>query len=547
MSQYRYLTSNILTGQITGDWLPMTPQSFVRTINAVGAFTGALNLAAGTPQENRAWVAAVECEKSVLWIDQDNAAAWCGIIWDWPHQSILDNTLPISASTPESLFQHRQISDDLTFTDIDIFDLFRALATYALSKSPNGQMAGFTMGSNQAGVKTSITYNATDLKKVYDAWTDLISTYDFEYSIRPVITASGTREMSLDLGFPEIGLPLAASGLAFNFPGDLLDYRFPRTGSSSANRVTATASVASTPPALNAEWDFEDGIGPWTGLNGAGGTLAQSSAWSATGTFALSFHGNGSTANPLAQTEHIPVTGGTGYSFTPVLWSSSGWSDTVLSIVWYDATGTQIGSPVSCAALSVAASTPLQGSVSAAAPSNAVTAVAQIKMTGTPSSGILMLADAAVFSSAAPLDGNWVSELPHGQDSVALGAGYPLLEDSVSLTTATVASQAQIDAYADGELAAMTGTQLTPVLVLGAGQRPAVTDIVLGSWCQFNATSPLHPANDDGSPGLQLTGRIVSWAQYPPSQNQAEYAELTMGQVTDTAGKYAALTGSVSL
>lgn len=542
MGSYRYMCTDLLSGQVTGDWLPIEPQTAVRAVNTAAAFTGALDLAAGTPRENRAWVAAVECEKSVLWIFQDRAPAWCGIIWDWPHQSILDNTLPISASTPESLFQRREISDDLSFESTDIFDIFRALAAYALSKT-GGQMAGFTMGSNLAGVKATISYAGTDRKLIYDAWTDLISAYGFEYSIRPAVSAAGSVYMVLDLGYPLLGLPLAASGLAFQFPGNLLDYQFPRTGSTSANRVTATASAPSTPAAINAESDFEDGVGPWTGANGAAGTLAQSSAWSATGTYSLSFHGNGSTANPLAQTEQIPVTAGTGYSFSPALWSSTGWSSTVLNIVWKNASGGTI-STASCASFSVAASTPFQQPFSAQAPSGAVTAVAQIEMAGTPSSGVVMLADAAAFTTAAPASGNWISQLPHGQDNVALDAGYPLLETSVSLSTVTIASQAQIDAYADGELSAYTGTQLLPVLILGAGQRPAVTDIALGSWCQFNAASPLHPANDDGSPGLQLTGRITGWTLYPPSKQQAETTQLQLGQVTDLDGKYAAFTGA---
>ena len=41
------MTSNLLTGKIMGDWLPITGQNFARQINAVGTFTGALNLSAG--------------------------------------------------------------------------------------------------------------------------------------------------------------------------------------------------------------------------------------------------------------------------------------------------------------------------------------------------------------------------------------------------------------------------------------------------------------------------------------------------------------------
>jgi hypothetical protein len=550
MATYRYLSTNILSGQIQGDWIPMIPQSCTRAINTIGTFTGSLSLAAGSARELRAWVAAMEPEKSVLWIFQDTAPAWCGIIWDWPHQSILDNTLPVSASTPESLFQRREIRDDLVFTGADIFDIFRSLCTYALSKEPNGQMAGFTMGSNQAGITASITYNATDLKKVYDAQTDLISAYGFEYSIRPAVDASGNVYMALDLGLPEIGLPLAApdggpggSRLAWSFPGALLDYKFPRTGSTSANRFTATASASGTLSALNAESDFEDGIGPWTGVNGAAGTLVTSTDWSNSGTQSLSFHGNGSTANPQAQSERIPVTGGTAYGFSPAVFSEIGWANVVLSIVWFSAAGSVI-STTSAAAFAVGAAAPVSSSVSGAAPATAVTAQCQVEMQGNPAATVLMLVDDAVFATSSPTSGNWQSQLPHGQDDIALAAGYPLLEDSGSLSTVAVTSQGQIDAFADGVLPSVTGTQLMPLLILGAGQRPAVSEVVLGSYCQFSATSTLHPANDDGSPGLRLTGRVTGWTLYPPSSQQAESAWLALGQVIDLGGKYAAFTGA---
>lgn len=543
LSRYRYLSTNILSGQIQGDWIPMIPQSCTRAINTIGTFTGALSLAAGSARELRAWVAAMECEKSVLWIFQDTAPAWCGIIWDWPHQSVLDNTLPVSASTPESLFARREIRDDLVFTDADIFDIFRSLCTYALSKEPGGQMAGFTMGSNQAGVTASITYSATDLKKVYDAQTDLISAYGFEYSVRPAVDGSGNVYMALDLGLPEIGLPPESSRLAWSFPGALLDYKFPRTGSTSANRFTATASASGTLSALNAESDFEDGIGPWTGAGGAAGTLVTSTDWSSSGTQSLSFHGNGSTANPQAQSERIPVTGGTAYGFSPTVFSETGWSAVVLSIVWFSAAGSVI-SATSAAAFAVGAAAPVSSSVSGAAPAAAVTAQVQVEMQGTPPATVLMLADDAVFATSSPTSGNWQSQLPHGQDGVALAAGYPLLEDSGSLSTVTVTSQAQIDDFADGVLPSVTGTQLIPVLVLGAGQRPAVSEVVLGSYCQFDATSSLHPANDDGSPGLQLTGRVTGWTLNLPSSQQPESSWLQLGQAEDLGGKYAAFTGA---
>src|ERR1039457_397265 len=387
MSVYRYATSELTSGVIKGDWLPLVPMNFARNINATGTFTGALNLTAGnTPAERAKNILAVEPEKSVLWCFQDTVPVWCGIIWDWTHMSVLDNTLPLTCSTVEalfqkrlinddltftnadifhgfrgfaayaldntlpltcstveSLFQKRLITDDLTFTNADIFDVFRGLAAYALGKNPAAGVAGFTMGSNESGVTTTISYAGSDMKAVYDAWTDLVTAYAFEYAIRPALDSAGNPVMVLDLGMPQLGLPLTTANLAFSLPGNLLDYRFARTGSTSSNTVYASASGSGTLEALNATPTFGSGIGGWTGLNGAAGTLTTSTVWADSGnTQSLQFNGNGSTAIPLAQTESITVQADTAYTWAADLYSAAGWSATELQVVWYDSTGTEI-------------------------------------------------------------------------------------------------------------------------------------------------------------------------------------------------------------
>jgi hypothetical protein len=525
----------LLTGQIVGDWLPLIPQSFTRTINAVGAFTGALNLAAGsTAAERRNFIAAVEPEKTVLWAFQDSVPVWNGIIWDWPHQSILDNTLPLAASTPESLFQHRVIEDNLSFVNMDVFDIFRALVTYALAKQPNGQMAGLVMSAAESGQIISIDYDATDLQFVYDAFTSLITSYNFEYSIRPAVNQNGSLYMSLDLGYPTLGLPLASSGLAYNFPGNLTDYSFPRTGSTAANKVIATGS-ADAETTANATPTFEAGLGGWTGANGA--TLSITSAWSYSGTVSMAMQGNGTTANPAAQTEDVPILPSTAYSWSSEFFSEQGWANVVLNVVWLNEAKGVIGT-VSAAAVDLAAATASDQNMTVTSPSNAAWAVGQIEMQGTPSAGVVLYCDECEFGTAGSGDEtNWQSEPPAGVDMVTLDAGYPLLETTVSLTTVTVTSQGQINAYANGQLQQLTGTQLVPMLTLGTGQGPGANQIVLGSYAAFNATSLLHPATDSGEPGLQINGRVVGWTLNPPSDQQAESTQIQMGEIEDLAGK----------
>ena len=174
MSEYRYVSSDLITGAIKGDWLPITPQSFAWQINSAATFTGALNLTAGSRAEQAAWVNAIEPRRTVLWVLIDGIPIWNGILWDWQPSSILDGTMPFTASTMDSLFAHRLIGDDLTFAGTDVFDVFRGLASYALGKSPNGAVNGLVLGDNEAGLSVTVSYTGADMQFVSDAWSALV-------------------------------------------------------------------------------------------------------------------------------------------------------------------------------------------------------------------------------------------------------------------------------------------------------------------------------------------------------------------------------------
>ena len=185
---------------------------------------------------------AIEPRRSVLWVLIDGIPVWNGILWDWQPVSILDGTMPFTASTIDSLFTHRIIEDDLTFTGADVFDVFRGLASYALGKQPNGGIYGLDLGDNEAGLSVTVAYTGTDLQFVSDAWSNLVAGYGIEYAFRAGFDANGNLTTFLDLGYPELGQQFPASGLAYSMPGNLIDYVWNRTGSSSANKIIATGT-----------------------------------------------------------------------------------------------------------------------------------------------------------------------------------------------------------------------------------------------------------------------------------------------------------------
>jgi hypothetical protein len=141
----------------------------------------------------------------------------------------------------ESVLAHRLVSKTFAFVNADIFDMARTLIRYAFGKTPNGQVAGITYSSGQSGITDSVTFDGTQFQTVADAVTTLVEGYGIEYSFRPYQDASGNLRTNVDLGFPALGLPASQSGLVYNCPGNVLDYAFQATGSSSGNSVTATS------------------------------------------------------------------------------------------------------------------------------------------------------------------------------------------------------------------------------------------------------------------------------------------------------------------
>lgn len=139
-----------------------------------------------------------------------------------------------------------------------------------------------------------------------------------------------------------------------------------------------------------------------------------------------------------------------------------------------------------------------------------------------------------VIWATAPPNGSaeqWQSVYPHGADAGDLASGYPLMESTASWQGSVVTTQAQIDSWADGQVALKTQAMTLPVITVGGASYPRLRDISLGDATRFIATSALHPAQPDGSPGLQAAVRITGWTAYPPGPQQAESYRLTTSSV----------------
>jgi hypothetical protein len=261
MPTYRYVATNLLTGQLLADDLPVVVISASRHINAVGQISGYLPL-----QQNGGagpFVSALTPRKSVLWILQDEFPVGGWIIWDTPHRSILDNQLPFQGKTLESLFTFRHITSALAYTNTDVFDIARALVAYGVNAAVQGQnagVAGLVMQAGESGVLDTLSLGVSNTlqappnvytgvyatnQPVLDALITLAAADAFEFTFEPAVSGTGFGWL-LRLGYPALGQWNTPSPFALTFPGNALDYARPVMGSGAGNILIVTSASNGT-------------------------------------------------------------------------------------------------------------------------------------------------------------------------------------------------------------------------------------------------------------------------------------------------------------
>lgn len=290
MSHYRYVVTNILTGALMADSVPLAVSSITRAINGVGTLDGYLDLQQGSP-----FVRALVPDQSFIWVLQNEYPIWCGIFADSDHRSIRDHQYPIKAYTPESIFASRQIRGALNYVNVDIATIARNLIAYgtSLGLGQNAQIAGLMLGSRLFGVLDSQTFGVsntllaggntytgsyTDNQAVSDAVNTYADAANFEYTFEPQLN-NGELQVAFRLGYPALGR-YNSPAITLLHPGQVLDYGRPVMRSQAANDVQGTAAANGT----GATFVSQPGYGLDTNDLAQGNILRQTAVtWSGTG------------------------------------------------------------------------------------------------------------------------------------------------------------------------------------------------------------------------------------------------------------------------
>jgi hypothetical protein len=105
--------------------------------------------------------------------------------------------------------------------------------------------------------------------------------------------------------------------------------------------------------------------------------------------------------------------------------------------------------------------------------------------------------------------------------------GYPLYEDTVSMTEETDSTRLQ--ARTEKALATKLADYTVPTVDLRPDAVPGFGDFPIGAPCRLRCTCLFHRAKVNGVPGLDVTRRITGWTVTPGDSERVSFAT---GQIT---------------
>jgi len=249
-AEFRYVTTNLYQPGSTANpiisELPFTGVNFTSQLNSVGTFQGHVLLSGINSGPSNAYDGTIP-GKTILWVlytdpvTYTSVPVWSGVIWAREYDSA-SQTLSISAQEMISLYNRRRISTtkDYSVNPLNVNGYDPAYIAYQLMLYAEGLThgkTGLTYNSATTAYLTKKLYNGYELKSVYQAIKDLASNY-FDFKIKPLVIG-GTLVNQFMIGSP-LGTIYSTTSLTatvFQFPGNLVEYKFPEDASSAANKL----------------------------------------------------------------------------------------------------------------------------------------------------------------------------------------------------------------------------------------------------------------------------------------------------------------------
>ena len=249
--EFRYVFTNAYQAGSTPNpiiaELPLTSVSFTQQLNSVGTFQGEVLLSGINTDAANAYNGTIP-GRTILWVLYTNPVnnvstpVWSGIVWQREYDSS-SQTLSITAQEMLSLYNRRRISTTKVYSvnpvnanGYDPMYIAYQLMQYAEGLT-NGK-TGLTYNSDTSTFRTKKLYEGYELKSVFQAVKDLAASF-FDFKIAPLLDSSGRLINRFYLGDP-LGVTYSSTNRTskvFQFPGNLIEYKFPEDASGAANKL----------------------------------------------------------------------------------------------------------------------------------------------------------------------------------------------------------------------------------------------------------------------------------------------------------------------
>jgi hypothetical protein len=244
-AEFRYVMTSLWQSGSTPNpiiaELPFTDVSFTQQLNSIGTFQGHV-LLSGINTDNLNVYNGTIPGKTILWVlysdpvTLTSVPVWSGVIWAREYDSA-SQTLSINAQEMMSLYNRRRISTTKNYSSTFYDPMYIAYELMKYAEAlPHGK-TGLTYNTNTSVYATKKLYEGYELKSVYQAIKDLASNF-FDFKIAPLVSG-GDLINRFYLGDP-LGTVYSASSLlapVFQFPGNLVEYKFPEDASGAANKL----------------------------------------------------------------------------------------------------------------------------------------------------------------------------------------------------------------------------------------------------------------------------------------------------------------------
>jgi hypothetical protein len=189
MSETRVVYGSLSTGGLLGE-LRYESASYIDALNGAGSATVTLPLRHNRPGQPQVVTAAsLAPARTYLAIERDGVPRWAGPIWQ-ASASPDNNVLQLNALGPHSYLRRRFVRTDLTYSQIDQYDICRAIIDYAQGQT-GGDIGIDTTAANLSGVLRDRTYPAFERRNVGTIIEQLAAVNNgFTFRYTPVRTVS---------------------------------------------------------------------------------------------------------------------------------------------------------------------------------------------------------------------------------------------------------------------------------------------------------------------------------------------------------------------